>query len=424
MASIVNIADLQPAMILAEDLRAYNGRLLLPRGTCLTGKHIKIMRMWGVVEAHVEDAFPSHQQPPYKTNIPEADLNALHQMVHSRFCHVPLDYPVFSKLCQCAFEHLAVKGTGDASATAMKKVPYISRKSGVALNEIPVSKFTDGSMFWDDFVLPTLPEIFIKINEALLNPHSSAYEIADIICNDASLTTVLLKMANSSFYGYPGEIDSIRHAVIIIGAKQLTTLSYAINILGVFKKIPAEIIDMASFWQHSVATGICARSLASYRNIQNTERLFVAGLLHDIGRLLLYQYAPDDMVRLIERARASDKLLYNLESEILNIDHATIGACLLKKWKLPETLEDIINCHHRPAKAHNSIEATIVHVADIITNAMGIGSSGEYLVPALDIQAWERLGLSENTLGPAIQQMDQQMADVLNIFFPDEKKTV
>lgn len=86
-------------------------------------------------------------------------------------------------------------------------------------------------------------------------------------------------------------------------------------------------------------------------------------------------------------------------------------------------LEDIVNFHHTPQKSNNGIETTIVHIADIITNAMAVGSSGESLVPPLDLQAWERLGLSEHTLTSTVQQMDQQMTDVFNIFFPDEKAT-
>jgi HD-like signal output (HDOD) protein len=266
-----------------------------------------------------------------------------------------------------------------------------------------------------------LPSVFVKINETITNPRSSAYEIADVISKDTGLTARLLKMANSAFYGFSSEIDSIQRAVAIIGAKQLTNLCYAISIVEVFKNISADCIDMASFWRHSVACGVCARILAGYRNIQNTERLFVAGLLHDIGRLLLYQHASADMARLLFKARSDGRMLHKLEFEALNLDHAILGGLFLKKWKLPALLEDIVHFHHNPEKAANSIETAIVHIADITINAIGIGSSGGSLVPPLDLQAWERLGLSEHTLTATVRQIDQQMKDVFAIFFPNEK---
>jgi putative nucleotidyltransferase with HDIG domain len=421
MAGLLGIAELQPDMVLAGDLRAYNGRLLLPKGVCLSAKHIRIIKMWGAVEAHVNHASFLHQRPADNARRSPADLSRVQQQVRGRFCCAPLDHPAISELYQCAVERLVVNEPVKPSATAAMKTPATVKKSGVALAGAPIAGFVDGGPFWDKLALPTLPGIFVKINETIMNPRSSAYEIAGVISKDTGLAARLLKMANSAFYGFPTPIDSIKRAVTIIGAKQLTTLSYSMNIIDVFKNIPAGIVDMASFWRHSIACGLCARILAGYKNIQNTERLFVAGLLHDIGRLLLYQYASADMGRLLVRARSDSSLLYKLEHETLNCDHTTVGARLVKKWKLPAMLEDIVNFHHTPQKSHNGIETTIVHIADIMTNAMGVGSSGEALVPPLDLKAWEKLGLSEHTLTSTIQQMDQQMTDVFNIFFPDEK---
>ncbi|MBA4397462.1 MAG: hypothetical protein C0394_08785 [Syntrophus sp. (in: bacteria)] len=423
MAGLLGMAELQPDMVLAADLRAYNGRLLLPQGICLSEKHIRIMKMWGVTAAPVNGAPCLHQYPADDARPSVAGLSLAQRQVRGRFSCASLDHPAMSELYECAVERLAGNGPVNPPAPAALKTPAIVRKGGLAVAGAPGAGFGKGGPFWEKLALPTLPGIFVKINETIMNPRSSAYEIAGVISKDTGLTARLLKMVNSAFYGFPAPIDSIQRAVTIIGAKQLTTLSHAMNIIDVFKTIPADIVDMASFWRHSIACGICARILAGYKNIQNTERLFVAGLLHDIGRLLLYQYAPADMGRLLVQARSDGSLLHKLELETLNCDHTTVGAHLVKKWKLPAMLEDIITFHHTPRKSRNGIEATIVHIADIMTNAMGVGSSGECLVPPLDLQAWEKLGLSEHTLSPAIRQMDQQITDVYNIFFPDEKTT-
>jgi putative nucleotidyltransferase with HDIG domain len=421
MTGLLGIAELQPDMVLAGDLRAYNGRLLLSKDLCLSANHIRIMKMWGIVAADVHHASSLDQRPADDVQRSGADLNRAQQQVQGRFCCAPLDHPAISELYQCAVERLVGNEPASPPANAATKTRARIQKSGFAVAEAPAEGFVHSDLFWENVVLPTLPDIFIKINETIMNPRSSACEIAGVISKDASLTARLLKVANSAFYGFPAPIDSIQRAVTVVGAKQLTTLSYAINIIDAFKNIPTDIVDMASFWRHSIACGICARILAGYKNIQNTERLFVAGLLHDIGRLLLYQYAPADMGRLLVRARSNGSLLYKLEFETMNCDHTTVGAHLVKKWKLPAMLEDTVNFHHTPQKSRNGIEATIVHIADIMTNAMGVGSSGESLVPPLDLQAWEKLDLSEHTLTSTIRQMDQQMTDVYTIFFPDEK---
>ena len=425
MTDLVNIRELRPEMLLSRDLRAYNGRFLLPKDLRLTAQHIKIMKMWGVVEAPVQNAAPVHRDPESSAGPSLADLERLQKQVRGRFCHASLDHPAMSELYQCAVNRMVESGQGGNGRTGVTQTPAMSKGKGSVFPEtagLP-SRFVPSDLFWDNVTLPTLSGVFAKINEAVMNPRSSAYEIATVISKDASLAVRLLKIANSAFYGFPSRISTIQQAVTIIGTKQLASLTYAANIIDVFRKIPANIVDMASFWRHSVACGIFARILAGYRNIQNTERLFVAGLLHDIGRLLLYQYASADMGCLIARARSDSDLLYKLEFEALNMDHTAMGARLVKKWKLPALLEDIVDCHHTPQKSCNGIETAIVHIADIMTNAIGIGSSGESLVPPLDLQTWDKLGLSEHTLSSTIQQMDEQMKDVFNIFFPDEKQT-
>jgi HD-like signal output (HDOD) protein len=421
MASLISIAELQPGMILGADLRAYNGRFLLPEDQCLSENHIRIMKMWGVVDVHIKNMVSEHPCSDGNAVASPADQELLQEQVRSRFCCVPLDHPAISALYRCAICRPAERVRLKIPRTAVNKFKADINRNGIASAEPSVGGIVFNDRFWNEITLPTLPRVLFNFNETITNPRSSAYEIAEVIGKDTGLTARLLKMANSAFYGFSNQIDSLQRAVTIIGAKQLTTLSYAMNIVDIFKDVPADCIDMASFWWHSVACGVCARILAGYKNIHNTERLFVAGLLHDIGRLLLYQYASVDMSKLLLKARSDRTPLHKLEYEALNLDHAILGGRLLKQWRLPAVLEDIVHFHHSPENATNGIEATILHVADVMINAIGIGSSGESLAPPLDLQAWERLGLSENTLTATLRLMDQQIKDVFIIFFPNEK---
>jgi len=229
-----------------------------------------------------------------------------------------------------------------------------------------------------------------------------------------------LKIVNSAFYGYPSRIDTLSRAVNIVGTKQLSTLAIGINMTNMFKKIPCKIINMKLFWQHSILCGINARIIAGHKNIQNTERLFVAGMLHDIGRLLLYNEVPAQSLHAIIVARNNHDLLYLAEREILNCDHGDIGGELLKKWKLPVSLEDTVRHHHAPQKSQNRLEAAIIHLADVMANATGIGSSGEILIPPLNHDAWMQIGLSPNILSLTMEQSDRQLDDIFESIYIDD----
>jgi len=273
----------------------------------------------------------------------------------------------------------------------------------------------------DDTKLSTLPDIYRQILDAISKPNSSAYDIEKVIRIDTNLSARVLKIVNSAFYGYPSKIDTISRAVNIIGTKQLSTLAIGVNITCVFKNIPSEIINMKMFWKHSILCGICARLIAGYKNIQNTERMFVAGLLHDIGRLVLYNYLPIESLYAATDARSKQSLLYVAERALFNFDHATIGGDLINKWQISLSLEDCIRHHHEPQRSKNRVESSIVHLADVMANVMGIGSSGERLIPPLNQEAWIQLGITPNMLSVTMAQAEQHLEDVFGMIYTDEK---
>ena len=146
----------------------------------------------------------------------------------------------------------------------------------------------------------------------------------------------------------------------------------------------------------------------------------MAGLRHDIGRMILYNSAPINARNALLKAKHSNSLLYKMEHETMDFDHTQIGGMLLEKWKLPISLENIVEYHHTPQKSQNPLEPAIVHLADIMTNALGMGSSGERFVPPLDPDAWELIDLSTNILALTINQMDRQVEETVQFLFSDE----
>jgi HD-like signal output (HDOD) protein len=262
----------------------------------------------------------------------------------------------------------------------------------------------------------SLPTVFARINEAVNNPRSSLNEIAKIISEDAGLTARLLMVVNSAFFNFPQRIESISKAIGIVGTQQLRDIALATSIVKMFKGIPPDLVDMEKFWKHCIGVGIVARTLASYRREPNVERYFVAGILHDIGRLVMYMKIPDASREAIERARNNNELLYVAESEQIGFDHAAVGRALMQAWKLPFYQEEVVAFHHKPHLATRfPIETAIVHVADIVAHSMRLGGSGESFVPPLNQEAWERLALPVSVLGSTFEQVDRQFTDAVKM---------
>jgi len=257
--------------------------------------------------------------------------------------------------------------------------------------------------------VPSLPMIFTRIDESVNNPRSSLADIGKIISEDSSLTARLLKIVNSAFYSFPSKIETISRAVTIVGTQQLRDLALATSVMKLFQGIPPELMDMEAFWKHSIGCGVTARVLATYRREANVERFFVAGILHDIGRLILCMKDPDWMKMAITRCRNNDELLFKIEYEELGFDHAAVGRVLLQNWKLPASLEETVAFHHNPeAATRYPIEAAIIHVADVISHVLQLGNSGERFVPPLNSNAWERLQMTPSQLASLCEQVDRQ----------------
>ncbi len=269
-----------------------------------------------------------------------------------------------------------------------------------------------------DDQLATLPEVFYKLNAAIEDPDCTFDDIGEIISIDPALTVRILRIVNSAFYGFSTQVETITHALTIIGTDQLTQLVLATSVMNQFKGIPSDLLDMDSFWRHSITAGLAARSIAALSGEYNVERFFVAGLLHDIGRLVLCIRAPDETAEIIKKAEASGKPLYVEEQVIFGFDHAELGGQLLKAWNLPERLIEAVALHHFPQKAIIHPEETaVVNLADAIAYSMKLGGSGETVVPLMEPKSWEHIGLPESLYLPMIKdKIDQQFDDVARVF--------
>ncbi|MGM0678079.1 MAG: HDOD domain-containing protein [Pseudomonadota bacterium] len=265
--------------------------------------------------------------------------------------------------------------------------------------------------------LGTLSDVYHRIESAINDPNSSFEAMASVIESDTALAAKVLRIANSSLYALPGGIHSIQRAISIIGTQQLRDLTLAATVIRHFEGMPITGIDLESFWRHSIGCALLARSLASFRREANVERFYVAGLLHDIGRLVMYMHMPDAMAQVLEAREHSQDLLFREEQRELGFHHAQLGGELLERWQLPAALHEPVRCHHDPNEAQRyPVETAVVHAADSMANALRMGSSGERMVPPIDEQAWARIALSETLLEQVSAYTEQHYAQAVEVF--------
>jgi len=264
--------------------------------------------------------------------------------------------------------------------------------------------------------ISSLPTIFFRINEAVEDPECSFVEIGEIISGDPSLAARLLRIVNSSFFGFPSKIETITHAVTIVGMAELNDLALATTVVNQFKGIPKDLINMQKFWLHSVATGLAARIIAVYRREPNADRFYLMGMLHDLGRLVLFLNLSEQMQKVMSLYE-KEGLLHDAENQIMGADHAVVGGMLLEMWKLPEMLQEAVAFHHIPNQSPRYPgAAAIVHVADIIAHSMELGTCGERYVPPLNAKAWEILDLPPSLLPTIVEQVDRQTSEAMEMF--------
>lgn len=240
------------------------------------------------------------------------------------------------------------------------------------------------------------PHIYLRVSELMRSSDSDARDFAEVIQLDPNLTARLLRIANSSFYSFRSKVDTVSRAVAVIGMRDLYSLVIAVSAVQSFSKIPNDLVNMDTFWRHSIYCGLIARALANRCHVLHTERMFVAGLLHDIGSLVIFNRLPDVARDLLLIAQGDETALYHAEKETLGFTHAHVGGVLLDHWQVPRALHRSVAAHHEPLLVlEGRLEASIVHLADVLANDSDLGalyedSAGETSVAAED---WEAVGL-------------------------------
>ncbi len=266
----------------------------------------------------------------------------------------------------------------------------------------------------------SLPDIAIRLNDMVNDPGCSAADIGDLISQDAALSARLLKIVNSAFYGFPSKIDTVSMAITIIGTRQLRDLVLATSVIGKFQQFPEGLVSIDTFWYHNLTCAAATRIIATKLQIRNSERFFIAGLLHDIGKLVMYLTEPELSRKVLQGMSETCEDITRLEIDAFGFDHATLGGELLRYWKLPDSLVEPVSFHHHPADArHYPQETAAVSLANAIANTIEPPYSADDDLP-IDTSIWATLELEDQDLDDLIQETRLAFSNTVSILYPKQ----
>jgi len=264
--------------------------------------------------------------------------------------------------------------------------------------------------------LATLPEVALRIAKMVDDPSSSSTDIGREISHDAALTARLLRIANSPAFGQHGKIANISRAITVLGVRQVRDLTVGLTAIRTFDGIGNELVTMESFWRHSVLCAVAAGQIAGHRERGRDDTPFVAGLLHDIGQLVLFSRAPAlaRQALLMSVDSADDRGLFLCEREVLGFDHGAVGLALARNWALPRSLQECIEFHHEPERAQEyPLEVATVHVANSVAVLAEIGSLELSDAPMISSVALRAVKLDFASLREIVLHTQKSAAEVL-----------
>ena len=268
--------------------------------------------------------------------------------------------------------------------------------------------------------LASLPEVVLKLNELVESPDSTTRDLEEVLQTDPALTARLLKIANSSLYGYTSQIDTIKRAIMVVGTNGIRDIAWATAAVSSMSSCNPPYADIRSFWRHSLYVATVARILASKCRILRKDRFFTAGLLHDIGRLVYFREFPEMSQQLIDKMEEGNQSLRELEQEHCGFTHAELGACLLESWGLPDSICAMTKFHQSPDMSNEyRLDIALIHIANSIAHQAGVYCCGHEGEEVIQESAWHTTGLSSDIIESVIGLADEHYQEAEAVFLSD-----
>lgn len=267
--------------------------------------------------------------------------------------------------------------------------------------------------------LPTLPSVAVKIINVLLDETSSARDVAEIVEADHSLTMKLLMVANSAFYGTPRGVSTVKEAIVSLGFNKLKSMILSLSVLDTVEAMASESeLDIQEFWAHSLRCAVCVEDLSRKLREDFSEEIFVAGLLHDIGKLVLSRYAPSGFREASALVRSRGMGQAEAERAIMEIDHGAVGKSIMDRWHFPVALKESVGLHHDPPleRIERDVScrmAAIICLADMMSNARNVGLGGSVELAGFGEEVREKLGLSREEFEEVWEGLDARVSQIM-----------
>lgn len=270
--------------------------------------------------------------------------------------------------------------------------------------------------------LPTLPATLTKIIKVAENPNAAASDLAHVISQDQSISSMVLRLVNSAFYGHFRSISSISHAIVILGFQTVKSLALGASIFRSSPKSSAHAFDRGEFWVHSLAVAASSKKLFAKVGAPDgidSETVFVSGLLHDLGKVVFDNNFVEEYKEVAAIARKEKKWIRTAEWDLMGIDHCGAGKFLAAKWHFPPPVIEAVEFHHSPGNPadESGAMAALTHVANFCCHQIKIGSSGNEKDPELDYAAMKILKLSDGGLADVTAEIenDREMIEGFGI---------
>jgi putative nucleotidyltransferase with HDIG domain len=392
------IDQILPGEILAADLKDSAGRLLFPRGAVLTQSAIEALNQRGITEIEIEGG----REP-----LSPALLKQAAELARKFYAGQDISLPPGPVLLGMRTEAEALRMERGLSPLLRDcRGPVGATPSP---GELPI-------FCLDSFEPPQLSSVAHELNLALSVPDPCSKKVVEIISRSPGLTARLLRLVNTPLYGFQRKVETIPRAVSIVGLREVGMLASSLLVVDQFGVIPKSVIEMRTFLEHSLGCALICKELAESTGLAQAEQAFVAGLLHDIGRLYFFTSFPERSRYCINSALKHRRQLLTEEALFFGVDHATMGQRLLDGWKMPAVLCTAVGCHHDPLRAGGLALAGIVHMADILAHATGLGCSGECGPPETRPEVMDMVPLEPDQLVDIATHVENKLSAIMGAF--------
>lgn len=392
-----------PGMMLAKSVNGLDGSVLLEKGKILEENDIELLN-----DAGIDYVFVTVQD---KEDEEKFLLNLAEDYVCKFFMYVNPDSKIFSELFEIVIElvYEGLKKGMELPCEKFLRAKHVERMKDLFLKDMGGPE----DIIKHELSLASFPNVYFRLKKLLDSGTASAKDIAEVVSSDVALATKLLKLVNSPLFALTQKVTSIEQAVALVGEEELTAVALGLSAIRYFKDIPPELMDMKTFWKHSLSCGIFAKIIASHVKGMSEETLFTAGLLHDVGKLILFKNMPYSTVESLIFARENMVPMVEAEEIVLGYTHTDVSSLIMKSWEFPDEINDIVTYHHSPDGASFKKGAIIVQLADNMANAVEIARGGSYVVPGMSDEDFDELNLPIKALRPIVEKHNELLDTIL-----------